>query len=710
MEPMSDLSVLNLTPGQQVGGYTLVARLGGGAMGSVWSVTDDGGQMYAMKILRDSLNDQTDESDVSGSRDHDSEGYERVNARERLRREALALRKINHPGVCNIVDMELDDALAFIVTELIEGKTLRDDVAANGRYTGDDLERLSRKLMDAVRAVHAAGIVHRDIKPTNVMISSRGPVLVDFGIAMGAGESHVTRTGLVMGTPGFIAPEIIDGEESDAGADWWSTAAVLAFAATGKAVFGVKPMMAVLERAASGNADLSGLPTGTLTAFRKALAPKRQDRCSPDELLRAITLDAMVPELWQTDVAQEHQSPDTPSENSQAGDSGASNDANPSETAVMRPFGGSSSGTETLPALAGNTVPLEAERASANNPRRLWERQEAPDADSDDETAIFAPMTATMPQSQFGQMNPDDAGDHTAVLNGAFPQNPESADSGTMDDASRASETTIGMPPTVPQAAWRPDTPTSAYPAYQQDSDARDDVAAQPRTFTEACAVFRSRGNLVIACVGILLAVIAASLPTVAMMLCTLVLWSSCTQGMLSEARLSRQERRGGRFTRADGILSLTSLPWYLLKSLILAIPRMLLSLLIVVIIATSVAVLWDMPVITGSFNAFGIVVHIPLLGGRPLGASGLTLGLAVCISWLAVCISPKSDTLKLGAGRLLTRYQGIFDAESEHEAEGQRRRLLIMLLACLIVIIAAIAVAASKQSVDWTPIPLLES
>ncbi|MDN6458650.1 MAG: serine/threonine protein kinase, partial [Bifidobacterium crudilactis] len=183
MEPMSDLSVLNLTPGQQVGGYTLVARLGGGAMGSVWSVTDDGGQMYAMKILRDSLNDQTDESDVSGSRDHDSEGYERVNARERLRREALALRKINHPGVCNIVDMELDDALAFIVTELIEGKTLRDDVAANGRYTGDDLERLSRKLMDAVRAVHAAGIVHRDIKPTNVMISSRGPVLVDFGIA-----------------------------------------------------------------------------------------------------------------------------------------------------------------------------------------------------------------------------------------------------------------------------------------------------------------------------------------------------------------------------------------------------------------------------------------------------------------------------------------------------------------------------------------------
>ena len=82
------------------------------------------------------------------------------------------------------------------------------------------------------------------------MVSAAGPVLVDFGIAMGEGESHVTRTGLVMGTPGFIAPEIIDGAESDDATDWWSVASVLAFAATGAPVFGTKPMMAVLEREA----------------------------------------------------------------------------------------------------------------------------------------------------------------------------------------------------------------------------------------------------------------------------------------------------------------------------------------------------------------------------------------------------------------------------------------------------------------------------
>ena len=240
---MSDLNALNLEPGEVVGGYTLVSRLGAGAMGSVWRVHDDGGTTYAMKILRDSLADESGTPNSASTAAHDPDLKPNITPRERLRREAMALKKVNHPGVCGIVDMELDDSLAFIVTELIEGRNLKEDVEVNGRYIGDDLERLARKLIDATKAVHAAGIVHRDIKPTNVMVSAAGPVLVDFGIAMGEGESHVTRTGLVMGTPGFIAPEIIEGAESDEMTDWWSVASVLAFAATGAPVFGTKPMM-----------------------------------------------------------------------------------------------------------------------------------------------------------------------------------------------------------------------------------------------------------------------------------------------------------------------------------------------------------------------------------------------------------------------------------------------------------------------------------
>ncbi|MFU0663609.1 serine/threonine-protein kinase [Gardnerella vaginalis] len=285
---MEDVSMFDLRPGSSVGGYTLVNRLGGGAMGSVWRVRDDGGNQYAMKILRDSVNAYRE----------NSEDDEQARARLRLKREALALQKIHHPGVCSIVDMELDASIAFIVTELIEGRNLREDVEENGPYIADDLERLSSKLIDAVKAVHEAGIIHRDIKPTNVMIAAHGPVLVDFGIAMGEGESHVTRTGLVMGTPGFIAPEIIEGEDSDEITDWWSVSAVLAFAATGKPVFGTKPLLAVLERAASGNADLTGLPPKTMAAFRKALQPVREQRCSPSELEQAISQDAMDPLSW----------------------------------------------------------------------------------------------------------------------------------------------------------------------------------------------------------------------------------------------------------------------------------------------------------------------------------------------------------------------------------------------------------------------------
>ena len=114
-------SALDLAPGDLVGGYTLLNRLDQGGMGTIWRVRDDGGNIFAMKVLLDSLKEEDENGNLSDNTD-------KMTARERFRREALALRRIDHPGVNHIVDMELDDALAFIVTELIEGKNLRDDV------------------------------------------------------------------------------------------------------------------------------------------------------------------------------------------------------------------------------------------------------------------------------------------------------------------------------------------------------------------------------------------------------------------------------------------------------------------------------------------------------------------------------------------------------------------------------------------------------
>ena len=364
---MSELTPMELHPGLQVGGYTLVSRLGGGAMGTVWRVHDDGGQEYAMKLLRESQGDEANDAADADTREFDV-------ARERLHREAAALQRIRHPGVCRVLDMELDETLAFIVTELIDGRNLRDDVAANGRYVGDDLERLAGKLIDATDAVHAAGIVHRDIKPTNVMISQTGPVLVDFGIAMGEGESHVTRTGMVMGTPGFIAPEIIDGAESDARSDWWSVAAVLAFAATGRPVFGSKPMMAVLERAAAGQPNLTGLPTRTMQAFRAALAPRREERCTPRELLEAIATDADSAS-WRNGPAMPpfppgpgaEVTPDTQQAREQGGDAETVPMAD--ETADTRTL------TRTIDAIDLNAADRDEasdDASDPDNPRTMW--------------------------------------------------------------------------------------------------------------------------------------------------------------------------------------------------------------------------------------------------------------------------------------------------------------------------------------------------
>lgn len=258
-----------LPTGSEVGGYRILARLGAGAMGAVYEAEDGGGNLVAIKFLHAHL-------------DVDAQG------RERLRREAVALQRLRHPAVAQILDVELDGSEAFIVTELVDGPNLEEEIATGGPLDARDLFELADQLAEALEAVHAAGVVHRDLKPSNVLVTQNGPVLIDFGIAHGLDEARATSTGLVMGTPGYLAPELLEGAAPSANSDWWGWAALLAFSATGRPPFGMRPVEAVLARARSGEADLDGLGPRTAAALEAALRADPATRLGPSEVAAVL--------------------------------------------------------------------------------------------------------------------------------------------------------------------------------------------------------------------------------------------------------------------------------------------------------------------------------------------------------------------------------------------------------------------------------------
>ena len=657
MDAMSDLSALNLEAGSLVGGYTLISRLGSGAMGSVWRVRDDGGHQYAMKILRDSLA----EEDASGERSRDQ-----LTARERLRREAMALQKVRHPGVCGIVDMELDDALAFIVTELIDGKNLREDVRVNGRYVGDDLERLGRKLIEAVKAVHAAGIVHRDIKPTNVMVSNTGPVLVDFGIAMGEGESHVTRTGLVMGTPGFIAPEIIDGAESDEMSDWWSVASVLAFAATGEPVFGTKPMMAVLERAAAGSANLVGLPAGTMAAFRSALNPDRTKRCTPDELLQAIALDALNPQAW--DAADTASDSGSTAGISEAMPPFAESPDNPRELwrALDHITGEDAIGTRTLPQFVEATQTI-----GTTGIADITDTVIADASDAGTSVMNINAHTTTIP-----------LGTGTRVMPVQDAWNP-TQEATQIDPAIKPALQRIANqrpPAVIPNASVEKaqnvqaqDTPTSTMPVMPATPITPASPAAplnlnapQPPNPADVLrGELLSRGTLLCALLASPVALFGLFSPWLAWAAGALLAWLLATIGFNMEAQLEREGRRGGNRKASDWFARAATLPWHVLKGLGYAVLRALIMAAIATLGLTIATVALQLPFAMVDTSIFGFTIPLPTWIEGPVSQSGVVQAGCCAIGWLICALTPGALALRLGAGTLRGRPKSSTPAES---------------------------------------------
>ncbi len=256
-------------PGQWIGPYRLIQQLGEGGMGVVYLALDPSGRAVAIKVLREHIA-------------HDTE------ARNRLMREVRTLARVQDARVAAVLDADTEGPRPYIVTRYIPGHVLDQVVSENGPLQGGALLLLGRGLSDALRAIHAAGVIHRDLKPANVILLDGEPIVIDFGIAHVADDIRLTMTGLVMGTPGYLSPEVIEGAPVTEATDWWGWAATLAFAASGAPPFGRGPMDVVLDRVRRGQADLSGVDQRLVPLLQAALSPSAGDRPHADQVVEAL--------------------------------------------------------------------------------------------------------------------------------------------------------------------------------------------------------------------------------------------------------------------------------------------------------------------------------------------------------------------------------------------------------------------------------------
>ena len=250
-----------------IGGYTLLTRLGEGGMGVVHLARrGPAGQRVALKVLR---------PHIVGDQE----------ARRRLEREVGSLRRIRSQWVAEIVDADPWAEIPYVATRYVPGLSLHDLVVEEGPIEGDDLYWLAGCLAEGVASVHAVGVLHRDVKPSNVLMEGRTPILIDFGLARVADDPKLTHTGWLLGTPGYLAPEILYGDDATVSSDVHSWAATVAYAGTGHPPFGRGPAMAIMDRVRRGQFDLEGLPHDLGRVVAAALDPEPRNRPTLDQIL-----------------------------------------------------------------------------------------------------------------------------------------------------------------------------------------------------------------------------------------------------------------------------------------------------------------------------------------------------------------------------------------------------------------------------------------
>jgi hypothetical protein len=256
----------------QIGCYRLTARLGTGGMGVVYLGTARDGGLVAIKVLRPDLTDD-------------------LEFRNRFGREVANLTRVKGMCTVRVIEADIDSAQPFMVTEYVPGPTLSEYVAKYGPPGPEMMYGLATGLAEALTAIHAAGVVHRDLKPSNVLLGQEGPKVIDFGIAQALGATSVTRTGVLVGSPGFMAPEQVIGRAGPA-ADIFAWAVTLAYAASGEMPFGTGSSEVIFYRILHTEPDTAAVPESLRPLVEAALAKDPLRRPQAHELLAQLTSHA----------------------------------------------------------------------------------------------------------------------------------------------------------------------------------------------------------------------------------------------------------------------------------------------------------------------------------------------------------------------------------------------------------------------------------
>src|SRR3984893_927592 len=205
--------------------------------------------------------------------------------RVRFAREVAAARRVNGLFTAQVVDADVAGPVPWLATVYIAGPSLAEAVAGHGPLPAPSVLALAAGLAESLGAIHAAGVVHRDLKPSNVLLAGDGPRVIDFGISRAAEAASLTRSGTVVGSPGFMSPEQAEGREVGPPSDIFSLGALLVFAATGQAPFGDGPTAALLYRVVHGSPDLDQLPTELRPLIERGLVKDAGNRPTATALL-----------------------------------------------------------------------------------------------------------------------------------------------------------------------------------------------------------------------------------------------------------------------------------------------------------------------------------------------------------------------------------------------------------------------------------------